>query len=107
MSVPGTVRRSLSESIRLAGERLRRAPRRIFATWLVQALVLLVLGWLAYLPFSKLWHIFSGILALMFRSSRHRGAIAKDPDVAAMLNDEEIDEEGNDGVRSRSVQIDF
>ncbi len=59
---------------------------------------LLVLGWLAYLPYSKLWHIFSGFLGLMFRSSRHRGAIAKDPDVAAMLNEEEIDEDISFGV---------
>ncbi len=59
---------------------------------------LLVMTWVAYLPYSKFLHIFTGFLALTFRSSRHRGAIAKDPAVAAMLNEEEIDDDVSFGV---------
>ncbi len=60
-------------------------------TWLFHLGVMLF--WLAYIPYSKMWHIIAGTLGLMFRSSRHPGKIAKDADVAAMLNDEEIDED--------------
>ncbi len=37
----------------------------------------LVMFWVAYLPFSKLWHIFAGMTNLFFRSSKHRGIINK------------------------------
>jgi Fe-S oxidoreductase/nitrate reductase gamma subunit len=37
----------------------------------------LVMFWLAYLPFSKLWHIFAGALNLFFRSHTPRGRIKK------------------------------
>jgi len=59
---------------------------------------LLVLFWLAYIPYSKLWHIFAGFFGLLFRTRRHRGAIAKDAAVAAMLNEEDIDEDVSFGV---------
>ena len=44
MSLPSTVRRSLSASVGLARERIRRAPRRILFTWFLQAIVLLLVG---------------------------------------------------------------
>ncbi|MEJ2735133.1 MAG: heterodisulfide reductase-related iron-sulfur binding cluster [Anaerolineae bacterium] len=59
---------------------------------------ILALGFVAYIPYSKLWHIFSGFFGLTFRTRRHRGAIAKDPAVAAMLAEEEMDEDLSFGV---------
>jgi hypothetical protein len=34
----------LGSSVRLARERIRRAPRRVLATWVLQAFVLLIMG---------------------------------------------------------------
>jgi Fe-S oxidoreductase/nitrate reductase gamma subunit len=39
--------------------------------------LVLVMFWVAYLPFSKLWHIFAGATNLFFRSTKHRGIINK------------------------------
>jgi Fe-S oxidoreductase/nitrate reductase gamma subunit len=74
-------------------ESLRAAHQAVWWTHF-----LLVLGWLAYLPYSKFWHIFAGFLALLFRTRRHRGAIAKDPGVAAMLAEEEVADDLSFGV---------
>ncbi|MBN2494196.1 MAG: 4Fe-4S dicluster domain-containing protein [Deltaproteobacteria bacterium] len=60
---------------------------------------LLVLFWVAYIPFSKLWHIFAGCLGLFFRSSHHRGRISKDDAVAAMVAGEDTDVESFGAAR--------
>ncbi len=44
MTLSGTIRRSLSSSIALSRERIRRSPRRVLVTWLLQAIVLLMVG---------------------------------------------------------------
>jgi len=44
VSLPSTIRRSVAASIGLARERIRRAPRRIVLTWVLQAFVLLIVG---------------------------------------------------------------
>ncbi|HUT99994.1 MAG TPA: heterodisulfide reductase-related iron-sulfur binding cluster [Myxococcota bacterium] len=54
---------------------------------------LLVLFFVAYLPFGKLWHIVAGSLGLFFRSSSHPGRIARDETVAAIMNGEDTDVE--------------
>ena len=81
MSAPGTVRRSLAESIRLGRERIRRAPRRVLATWLIQALVLLVLGWV--LPGVR---VRESTLTVLDRETSLRGGV-KDGRVDAAVAD--------------------
>ena len=77
-----------------AGSETLRTCHLVF--WWIHLLTML--AWLAYLPFSKMWHMVAGALGLMFRSTHSRGRIKKDPDVAAMLAEEEIDEDCSFGV---------
>ncbi len=44
-------------------------------TWWLH--LLLAMTWIAYLPYSKLWHIFAGMANLFFRSRGPRGRIEK------------------------------
>ena len=44
MTLPGTIQRSVTGSIAIARQRIQQAPRRVLFTWLLQAVVLFVLG---------------------------------------------------------------
>jgi Fe-S oxidoreductase/nitrate reductase gamma subunit len=64
--------------------------------WLIHLGSMLL--WLALIPFTKMWHLFAGVLAVGFNTTRHRGCVAKDPAVESMLNEEEMEDDASFGV---------
>lgn len=74
------------------------ATLRTAHEWLWWIHMVLVMGWVAWMPYSKLWHIFSGMTNLFFRARAPRARIEKDAAVAAMMAGEDIDDDTVFGV---------